>query len=51
MIVYATLEVPAVMLLEAFLSFLGLGRSGAAGFMGQPRIAKEFRTSPCFPGS
>jgi oligopeptide transport system permease protein len=24
-IVYATLEVPAVMLLEAFLSFLGLG--------------------------
>ena len=33
-IVYATLLIPAVMLLESTLSFLGLGRSGAQRILG-----------------
>ena len=36
MIVYATLTIPQMILFESFLSFLGLGRAGAARQPRQP---------------
>lgn len=49
-IVYATLTIPSVMLLEAFLSFLGLGVQAPLASWGS-LAAEGFRTSRSFRGS
>jgi pimeloyl-ACP methyl ester carboxylesterase/ABC-type methionine transport system permease subunit len=46
-VVYVTLTIPVVILAESFLSFLGLGCSGAADVAGQPDLQRRARHGSC----